>query len=292
MLILFLTFSTSIIFGQGLETFANFPETGNQYKDGTFIGQDGSTWTYKQCRGDIKITNQTPTLGRDRTPTALVESGNLQGGMGILNFDYMQAFSTGVLLDVYVNNILVATVTSSNEKDVVKKSGDIVVNQGGDVVLKFAQRPVSASGQVAIDNVSWTGYTAAIEDEPSNHVTNFRVDQVSFNSITLKWTGSTGDQLPHRYLILARDASGTFPEVQDSIGISDDFDWSDGVASVSRRHQDGENTYTFTGLEENTTYYFKIYPYTNYGEDINFKPMEPFRKRQETPPSWNSPIWP
>ena len=270
-LIIFLTLSTSLIFGQGLETFANFPETGNQYKDGTFVGQDGSTWTYKQCRGDIKITDQTPTLGRDRTPTALVESGSLQGGMGILNFDYMQAFSTGVLLDIFVNNILVATVTSSGEQNVVKNSGDILVNQGGDVVLKFAQRTGTTSGQVAIDNVTWTGFTPVIEDEPSNHVTNFRVDQVSFNSITLKWTGSTGEQLPHRYLILARDASGIFPEVRDSIGISDDFDWSDGVASVNRLHQDGENTYTFSGLEENTTYYFKIYPYTNYGEDINFK---------------------
>jgi hypothetical protein len=34
--------------GQGLETFDNFDATGNSYQDGTFLGQDGSTWTYTQ----------------------------------------------------------------------------------------------------------------------------------------------------------------------------------------------------------------------------------------------------
>ena len=33
----------------GAETFANFPETGSSYLNGTFKGQDGSVWSYVYC---------------------------------------------------------------------------------------------------------------------------------------------------------------------------------------------------------------------------------------------------
>ena len=92
----------NVSFADGLETFDNFPETGNSYQDGTFAGQDGSTWEYWQCRGDKPITGQAPCLGKARTPTAEVTSGTISGGFGTINFDYMQAFSTGVNLDVFV----------------------------------------------------------------------------------------------------------------------------------------------------------------------------------------------
>ena len=54
-LIIFLT-ACVWAFGQGNEPFTNYPETANAYHDGTFLGLDGSTWTYKQCRGDSVIT--------------------------------------------------------------------------------------------------------------------------------------------------------------------------------------------------------------------------------------------
>ena len=40
-LVLFVQYAKS----QGLENFNNYPETQNAYHDGTFTGQDGSTWT-------------------------------------------------------------------------------------------------------------------------------------------------------------------------------------------------------------------------------------------------------
>ena len=55
LIILSLFLASTMLFAQGTETFANFPETGNSYQDGTFLGQDGSTWTYWQCRGDQTI---------------------------------------------------------------------------------------------------------------------------------------------------------------------------------------------------------------------------------------------
>jgi len=137
------------------ETFDNFPETGNTYNDGSFIGQDGSTWEYVQARGDQPIDGATPMLGRGRTPDAFIESGTISGGIDKLSFDYSQAFSSNVELEVYVNGTLVGTVTSDNQVGEVLNSGEITVEVPGDFILKFFN---PNGGQVNIDNVSWTSF--------------------------------------------------------------------------------------------------------------------------------------
>ncbi len=139
------------------ETFANFPETGSSYCDGSFTGQDGSSWQYVQCRGDLLIDNETPCLGKSRTPTASITSGNITGGISSLQFQFKQAYSTDVLLDLYVNDIKITTVTTSSETGVIKESGNIDVNISGDAVIKFIQQ-TSESGQVCVDNISWVSY--------------------------------------------------------------------------------------------------------------------------------------
>lgn len=161
---LYMLFFTLLIstlsFGQGTETFDNFPSTSSSYVNGTFDGQDGSTWTYTQCRGDLSITGQSIMLGKDRTPQAEVYSGTIPGGIGTISFNYMQAFSTNVNLNILVNDIVVGNVTSSGEQNATKASGTITVNQPGDVVLKF-KNVNNSDGQVVIDDVVWTGYTGA-----------------------------------------------------------------------------------------------------------------------------------
>lgn len=263
---------------QGLEDFTNFPvSTSTSYVDGTFTGNDGSTWTYWQCRRDIHITPPTPTLGKNRTPTSSVESGVISGGLGILNFDYMQAFSTNVNLDVLVNGVVVATVTSNGEQNLVKNSGDIVVNVPGDFVLKFIQHDNNA-GQVSIDNVSWTGYTATALPEPTNYPTNFAAQAGPF-SITLSWQdATTGAQLPQAYLIKA-STQNNITAPQDGTFEADDLDFSDGKGA--KNIVQGIQTYTFSGLDNNKTYYFKIYPYTNTGSMVNYK-------TDGTPPAANA----
>jgi len=144
------------------ETFANFPETSSSYEDGSFTGQDGTTWSYDQCRGDIIISNETPCLGKGRTPTASISSGTITGGISTLSFQYKQAFSTDVSLDVYVNDIKYATVTSNNETGTVKESGTINIGVNEDAVIEFIQSS-SESGQVAIDNVTWISNPVSVD---------------------------------------------------------------------------------------------------------------------------------
>ncbi len=113
--------------------------------------------------------------------------------------------------------------------------------------------------------------TTSILPEPSNHVTQFQVDSTTATQIFLSWIGATGAVLPAKYLILGVKDGATFPTVVDGTPIPDDNDWSDGVAAFNVLHHDGKNTFTVNGLQELTTYTFKIYPYNNGGADIDYK---------------------
>ena len=258
---------SSMTFADGFENFANYPETGNSYQDGTFTGQDGSTWEYWQCRGDQIITDETPCLGKNRTPTSEVTSGNISGGLRTFNFDYMQAFSTNVNLEVYVNSILVATVISSGEQGIVKNSGDITVAVPGDFVFTFIQAN-NSSGQVSIDNISYTSFGGGNPDpEPTNYPTNFVATACAL-TIDLTWTDAIGEQLPSAYLIKASIEDNITAPV-DGTPVSDDTDLSDGEGAKNINY--GEEFYSFTGLASATIYYFKIYPYTNSGTEIDYK---------------------
>ncbi|MDN4165376.1 lamin tail domain-containing protein [Cytophagales bacterium LB-30] len=142
------------------EDFTNYPvSTGTTaYSNGSFAGNNGITWNYIQANGanEAVITDKSLMLGRNRSPLSSLTSQSISGGIGTLEFDYRQAFSTNVNLEVYVNDVLITTVTTSSEVGVVKNSGTININVGGDFILSFRQP--SGAGQVGIDNISWTSY--------------------------------------------------------------------------------------------------------------------------------------
>lgn len=142
------------------EDFAGFGETTSSYKDGSFTGRDGSTWTYVQCSGnpDVDINPPSPVLAKGKAPAAEVKSGTLHNGIGKLTFKYAESYTTAVNLDVYVNDVKVANVTTlSSETMVVKTSPEIDVYVTGDFTLRFVQNN-TGSGQVTIDDISWTPY--------------------------------------------------------------------------------------------------------------------------------------
>ena len=166
-ILFFTSLSILLSYSQGSETFNNFTETGASYSNGTFIGQDGSNWTYTQSRGDKSITGKSLMLGRNRDPQSELSSGTITGGIGTISFNYQQTFSTTVNLTVLINNITYATLTSTD--NTVNNSGTITVNQPGDVVIKFISKN-NSDGQVTIDDITWTGYTGS--DNPSLSVTS------------------------------------------------------------------------------------------------------------------------
>ncbi len=107
-------------------------------------------------------------------------------------------------------------------------------------------------------NQIWSAY-APVKPEPINHVAEF-----SARKITLQWTDATGAVLPAGYLIR-----------MSSIGFSSIADPVDGVeiaeSSTDKHVAQGTQTCTFTDLQGNTTYYFKIYSYMGSGTSITYK---------------------
>ncbi|MCK9421181.1 MAG: choice-of-anchor J domain-containing protein [Bacteroidales bacterium] len=269
-LLMVLLFTGSITFGQGLENFANYPETGNSYHDGTFTGQDGSMWSYFQCRGDRPINPPTPCIRKNTaTATGLIYSGSIPNGCGILSFDYKQGFSSAVNLNVLINGLVVGNVISpggSGDTSVVHNSGPITVNVSGDFIIRFEQVDLS-SGQVAIDNITWTAYNTAPLPEPTNYPTAFTATPLP-NTIALNWVDAVGDQLPTAYLLLASENDNIDLPV-DGVPVPDDPDLTDGTAA--KNILPGVQTYQFTNLPNNKAYFFKIFPYTNTGSNINYK---------------------
>ncbi|MEK8017017.1 MAG: choice-of-anchor Q domain-containing protein, partial [Candidatus Parabeggiatoa sp.] len=110
------------------------------------------------------------------------------------------------------------------------------------------------------------------DDEPTNHPTDFTATVDSDTAITLTWTDSTagtGEQLPANYLILGKK-SGSVTDPTDGTPVDDDTDWAGDSVAVNVAY-DGDDTYQFTGLTPETQYDFKIYPYTNADDLIDFK---------------------
>ena len=163
-------------FSQGHETFDNVAISGNSYQDGTFQGQDGSTWVYVQARGSDQITGQAIMLGRNRSPGSYVASGIIPNGIGTLKFSYKQPFTTNVNMEVYVNDILVYTSITNNQKDEILTTDEIEVNIPGDVVIKF--KNPSSAGQVTIDDVIWT----AMGQAPTLNITS-PLDNTEFSPL-------------------------------------------------------------------------------------------------------------
>ena len=130
-------------------------------------------------------------------------------------------------------------------------------------------------GSVYYDDFSITGSAPA--PEPTNYPTNFGAvaDGISIN---LSWDDAIGEQLPSGYLIKASDVNNIAIPV-DGTPEANDPDLSDGTGIMNINY--GVQQYTFANLEPATTYYFKIFPYTNGGPNIDYK-------TDGTPPSANA----
>ena len=136
----------------GLETFANYTNASGTYLSGTFVGQDGSTWTYASTRGDLNLNGRAPTLRN--TTNSYVRSGAIPGGVGSIQLKYRRPYATALNCSVYVNGSLVGTITGGDYTTQTWASATL--NVAGDVVLTFSNK--STSGQITLDDVSWTGY--------------------------------------------------------------------------------------------------------------------------------------
>lgn len=122
---------------------------------------------------------------------------------------------------------------------------------------------------IAVDNLTNTGtspvssYTV-LKEEPSAYTSGFACGNTSGSTISLTWVDANGAVPPDAYLVKV-----------SSISLASIIDPVDGIAeadgSFSKNIPQGIQGVSFTGLSSSTGYYFKIFPYTNSGSNINYK---------------------
>ncbi|MCX6277583.1 MAG: endonuclease [Bacteroidetes bacterium] len=102
--------------------------------------------------------------------------------------------------------------------------------------------------------------------EPTNQVTGFvaSAGNPSYSAIKLFWTDAAGTVLPDGYLVRGSAAGyGNIETPTDGIAVAD--------GGLDKNIGTGIQTCTFTGLSPATTYYFKIFPYSNLGILTDYK---------------------
>jgi hypothetical protein len=126
----------------------------------------------------------------------------------------------------------------------------------------------SYDGSSYSSGVEFSGTT--LKNEPSAHVTGFTATKDGISEIDLSWTDVSSGTLPDNYIIKGSETSlGSISDPVDGTAESDDTDLSDGEGVLNIAQ--GTQAASFTGLDENTQYFFKIYPYTNSGSNIDYK---------------------
>ncbi len=105
-----------------------------------------------------------------------------------------------------------------------------------------------------------------VKPEPTNHVTAFAsvAGPPAYSAITLTWTDATGAVLPDGYLI--RGSASGFNAIESP---ADGTPVPDGGLNLNVAT--GAENCIMTGLSSATTYYFKIFPYSNSGSAIAYK---------------------
>lgn len=167
------------------ETFDNFTES-TSYNTGTFTGVEDINWSYTKCKGTPTIEGNSAVMGKGYTPAANIKANTIRGGCGTLSFDYMQAYTTSVDFDVYVNGELIGTVDSSTQS--VTMAASFTVNVIGDFSLELKQRNTSA-GQVSIDNLKWTPYQTTTVETFANFSEGSSYNSSSFYGVdSVQWT--------------------------------------------------------------------------------------------------------
>ena len=109
--------------------------------------------------------------------------------------------------------------------------------------------------------------------EPSAHPTGFTATANSSSEITVTWTDA--DPAADGYLI-----KGSVVSYADIAAPVDGT--TEANATLVQNVASGVETYQFTGLSANTTYYFKIYPYNGSAGSINYKTDESIEQATAT----------
>ncbi|MDD3960253.1 MAG: lamin tail domain-containing protein [Bacteroidales bacterium] len=176
--------------------------------------------------------------------------------------------------------------TATNGPAAGESSTDISVSEPGEIgeslqltgngttYSNFSWQPPTIATPGAA-NPAQTFGTIAPDPEPENHVTDFTVTDSTWFSLQLQWTDATGFPLPSGYLIKFSVLSH-----ENIIAPTDGIPQINNDSALNIPY--GIEATLFYSLMANTTHYFKIWPYSNSGAEIDYKLDNPVPALQAT----------
>ncbi|MDD3534769.1 MAG: chitobiase/beta-hexosaminidase C-terminal domain-containing protein [Candidatus Cloacimonetes bacterium] len=166
-LIFALVLNLGLIWAQGYEDFseANLP---TNYSDGSFIGNDGFTWTYGHSRDPENYPIEDEGLMLRRASDSYLMA-TIPGGIGNFSFQYRKAYTGASArnLELIINDVQVGTSgvfgNVSGADETIHTFSLENINAAGMVQVKI-KLVGSATGnaQCVIDNIEWTGFEGEI----------------------------------------------------------------------------------------------------------------------------------
>ncbi|WP_193810747.1 choice-of-anchor D domain-containing protein [Kaistella flava (ex Peng et al. 2021)] len=130
----------------------------------------------------------------------------------------------------------------------------------------YAWGASAPGGTFSINDFTFNGsvVSSLIKPEPAQFPAGFIGGTLANNVIALQWIDSVLEPIPDGYLIRWSDTSfAAIPDPADGMPVAN--------SSVSQNVAQGTRGFNGSGFSPATTYYFKIWPYTNSGTAIDYK---------------------
>ncbi len=243
-------------FGQGVEDFTNLPTgTPGNYLSRTWTGTDAVVWNSTLSRTDQTLTGKAICTNGSGTVT----SPSYTGGMGVLSFNYVRAFTgtTARSIQVWVNGVQIgSTITVSTTSDVVVNYSQ-PINIGGAVVLELR----TSGAQIKIDDISWLAYSPCVS--PTTQATLPVSSSILTTTATIGATRGNGTSV----LVVARAGSAVNADPSSGTTYTPSTVFGSGsqIGTGNFVVYDGNASpvsVNLTGLTGGTTYHFAVYEFT------------------------------
>jgi len=252
-------------------------------KSGDYVSSDNTTvWT-----SGGGYDNDIAGIARDDVSSLAQQKSKSINSSALVTIDNGAAFGTDKSFLVWGNNGGATTSSDTSPKIMpriwkVAETGTVGtvtinyvpgsaithlwVDDDGDFTSGVTSYALTASS-ASVDFTNGQYFTfvteAFVAPEPSAYPTGFGVTRGT-TSITLNWSDSVDAS---GYLIMCNVAN-SFTAPVDGTAQTDNTNCFDGgVKNIAQ----GIRTYTWIGLNPSTPYFFRIYPYSNSGTDIDYK---------------------
>ncbi|WP_298955220.1 PQQ-dependent sugar dehydrogenase [uncultured Nonlabens sp.] len=217
-----------------------------------------------------------PSGGFLSWPTVAPSSIDIYEGNGSLPFGkniFVPTLKKGTIYRYGINTINEVTTDLIEFHSTIDRYRDMAISPDGSTIYAVTDSSGSTSGPSGSSSlgIANPGVVFKIEytkfPEPSSQATNF-VATENGRDIDLTWDNVTGTNMADGYALAISTTPGNFPTYADGTQPNQDFDLTDGagLALVT----DGSGSYTFTELDEFTTYYFQLTAYSNLAKDIDY----------------------